>query len=72
MAFGIPAFCEFNPRKDLMVSAMRVHSENLVDILNKPTVTLMEKVLSRSWPSPKPWSIKNGWQETPNFKLFLA
>ena len=53
--FGNLAFCEFNPRKDLMASAVRVHPENLVDILSKPTVILMEKVLGRSEPSPKPW-----------------
>lgn len=42
-----------------MPSAMRVHPENLVDILSKPTVILIEKVLGRSGPSPKPWMINN-------------
>lgn len=54
MAFGKLAFWEFNPRKDLMLSAMGVHPENLVDILNQPTVTGMEKILGRSGPFPKP------------------
>lgn len=52
MAF---AYCEFNPRKDLRASAMRVHPENLGDVLSKSTVMLMAKVLGRYGPSPKPW-----------------
>lgn len=55
MAFGNLAFCKFNSMEDLTASAARVHPKNLVDILSKPTVILMEKVVSRSEPSPKPW-----------------